>query len=790
MLSVAKLSRGREAYYLSTVAAGRESPGGLIEPDGRWAGSGAKVLGLSGTVEAAELRRILAGADPTTGEVLSAHHDVVRVVAYDCTYSTPKSVSLLHALGPEEVQAEVRAGHEQAADAALGYLERNGNRVRRSLTRGAPPVAVPAKGFVAAAFLHRTSRAPDPHLHSHVLVANLAQGPDGRWSALDGRGLYLELATARDLYETQLRSELTGRLGVSWRELQGAWADIAGIDPKLNRAFSRRSTEIEAALERSGRSSARARSIAAVTTRPEKDLDTAYERLVADWRERSLRLGTSEGRLASVARGARQITAPSTDRPDPGASWAERALGETGVLARDGTCRRGDLIRSRCTSLPFGAEVGEIEADVEALLSRGRLVPVPDLMGAAGRSLQAGHGRSIPGGVHETLFTSPGVLELHKSLEDLVGAYPGAVEILAYRPGERLAALDKIAELSSDPLRPVVALAPGRRAAASFEAVTGIDTVPVAHMRASRAGISAKLPESAVVVLAEAQRLGPWELASAMRPSLEGGGRVVLFAPAAALEARFGAAAVLAPRLSCFVPGVMSPSPPARVGEAERYSFGGRDVLAVGGAAEAREVMLKTWREGISAGLRPTIVASDDAVVAALRDSVRESGGSPDVVVEARQLADALARRRPGVDPRPRIAILGPIPTRVRAEVSSDTVQVVIVARHRSNSERRGRAAELARPGYLLAELGPVPFAPAQRAAWREGASAIEAFRQRWSIKDLEHAFGSPKPLRSLDTKGVGDMAETKLNVRRALRSLERAPGLSREIVTGRGPGR
>ena len=36
-------------------------------------------------------------------------------------------------------------------------------------------------------------------------------------------------------------------------------------------------------------------------------------------------------------------------------------------------------------------------------------------------------------------------------------------------------------------------------------------------------------------------------------------------------------------------------------------------------------------------------MASDDAVVAALRDSVREAGGSLDVVVEARQLADALA---------------------------------------------------------------------------------------------------------------------------------------------------
>ena len=128
---------------------------------------------------------------------------------------------------------------------------------------GAPPSAVAAGGFVAAAFLHRTSRAPDPHLHSHVLVANLAPGPDERWSALDARGLFLELRTARDLYETQLRSELTTRLGVSWRELQGSWADLAGIDPAVRRAFSRRSAEIEADLRQSGRSGPRAARLAA-----------------------------------------------------------------------------------------------------------------------------------------------------------------------------------------------------------------------------------------------------------------------------------------------------------------------------------------------------------------------------------------------------------------------------------------------------------------------------------------------------------------------------------------------
>ena len=40
-------------------------------------------------------------------------------------------------------------------------------------------------GLVGAAFRHRTSRAGDPQVHTHVVVANAAQGPDG---ALVGAG--------------------------------------------------------------------------------------------------------------------------------------------------------------------------------------------------------------------------------------------------------------------------------------------------------------------------------------------------------------------------------------------------------------------------------------------------------------------------------------------------------------------------------------------------------------------------------------------------------------------------
>jgi hypothetical protein len=58
-----------------------------------------------------------------------------------------------------------------------------------------------ANGFVASVYRHRTSRAGDPHLHWHTLVANIAQGVDGRWSALDGTAIYNTSRTGADTLE-------------------------------------------------------------------------------------------------------------------------------------------------------------------------------------------------------------------------------------------------------------------------------------------------------------------------------------------------------------------------------------------------------------------------------------------------------------------------------------------------------------------------------------------------------------------------------------------------------------
>ena len=112
------------------------------------------------------------------------------------TFSAPKSVSVLFAVGDEELSAALVEAHEEAVNAALGYLEDVACQVRRGHNGTAAERAAedprgwerarsePAGGFVAAAYRHRMSRAQDPQLHTHVVAANMARGADGRWTAL------------------------------------------------------------------------------------------------------------------------------------------------------------------------------------------------------------------------------------------------------------------------------------------------------------------------------------------------------------------------------------------------------------------------------------------------------------------------------------------------------------------------------------------------------------------------------------------------------------------------------
>lgn len=115
-------------------------------------------------------------------------------------------MSVLWALGDAERSAAVVGSMWSAVDDGRRFFEANACAVRRG---HAGAEVQEGAGFVGAAFLHRTSRLADPGLHVHLLVINATHGPDGRWTALDGRAVYRERYTADAVFQASLRHALS-----------------------------------------------------------------------------------------------------------------------------------------------------------------------------------------------------------------------------------------------------------------------------------------------------------------------------------------------------------------------------------------------------------------------------------------------------------------------------------------------------------------------------------------------------------------------------------------------------
>ncbi|MEK6251468.1 MAG: MobF family relaxase [Actinomycetota bacterium] len=371
VLTIGKLGAGQERYYLEQVADGAEDYySGEGEAPGEWKGDAAHELGIEGEVGADQLRAMLIGRDPSSEEPLIGGLGVNRsqgpVPGFDLTFSAPKSVSLVWALGGPETQTAVLDAHQRSIDAALGYLQREACWARRG-HGGA--TFVPGNGYIAAAFRHRSSRAGDPQLHTHVLIANATKGPDRRWSRLHHPSIYAQAKTAGYLYEAQLRHELTRTLGVGWQPVRNGIAEIDGFKDEQLREFSTRRAEILAAAGGPNASRA-ARQAATLATRRAKDYEVSPETLRQRWAERGTQLGldgaTIEGSILQ-----RNLDQPAGTRAVLTAEQLDRV-----VTARVSHFDRRDAIQAVAQSLPSGAPAADIEGTADAYLGTEHVVRI------------------------------------------------------------------------------------------------------------------------------------------------------------------------------------------------------------------------------------------------------------------------------------------------------------------------------------------------------------------------------------------------------------------------------
>lgn len=441
MLNIGRLAAGGEGYYLSAVASGVEDYyTGSGDAPGYWMGSAAAELGLVGQVEPDALRSVLAAVAPASGESLGRSSR--RRPGFDLTFRAPKSVGVLYALGDERVAREARDAHDAAVAAALGYLEAEAAWSRRG-AQGRERVTV--SGFAAAAFRHRTSRAGDPLLHTHVVVANLGRAvDDGRWRTLDARALYVHAKTAGYLYQAHLRFELTRRLGVAWQPVERGSADIEGVSAEVVRSFSRRRAQIEHRLAERGESSARAAQAATLETRRAKDHGVVPAVITAEWQVRAAALGFDAAAIESVLDRRR----PSALNTAVARAVASDLGGPEGLTKHASTFSRRDVIRAWCDRLGDGGPVDQVMALADGFLADAdhvtRLMPDGDIDGDV---IRRADGRTVRAAVADARYSTPELLALEAR----------AIAAAMDRRGARAAVIDDAAVEAAVAGRPSLA---------------------------------------------------------------------------------------------------------------------------------------------------------------------------------------------------------------------------------------------------------------------------------------------------------------------------------------------
>jgi conjugative relaxase-like TrwC/TraI family protein len=336
-----------------------------------WGGAGAAWLGLDGEVDLAEWRAVFGTGGARHSE--SGEHLVHCMrPGMELVVSPHKSIAELGVIGRAEDMHRIL---DAERDATMGYLDtvvqEQGGR------RGRAQLRTPTEGLTWAVSRHATTRAGDPQIHDHVLVANLVRMDDerGGWKGLDTGFLrdHLHAATAVGRMASAAKAVALGYgiepdVGRSGR--LGGWA-ISGIPKEAWEVHANRSAQIEAAVGPDA--SYRSRAVAARATRDRKSHERVEE-LVPRWREELARAGYPAPELAAeVERAGLAFEPPS--REVPGGLAAE-LLAPGGRLAVEKTFNRADVIVAVAPHL-HGLPVSFLDSAVDKVLSHEHAISLP-----------------------------------------------------------------------------------------------------------------------------------------------------------------------------------------------------------------------------------------------------------------------------------------------------------------------------------------------------------------------------------------------------------------------------
>ncbi len=243
----------RGDYYLTP-------DGEMTQAPGRWLADAKTLerLGIEagGPVDGADFIALMEGRHPGTGRCLRPEGaGGGRGGGIDATFSAPKSVSTVWALGDPWQREQIEQAHARAVEQTIRHLREQVPVVRRRYS--GQVVEEHAKDVIATEYRHTTARgvsgaqAPDPQLHSHVVITGAVR-EDDRIVAVASRPIFRSARELGAFYRAALAEELV-REGYAIEHgtgKDGRYFEIAGVRRELCDAFSGRSREVARAAER------------------------------------------------------------------------------------------------------------------------------------------------------------------------------------------------------------------------------------------------------------------------------------------------------------------------------------------------------------------------------------------------------------------------------------------------------------------------------------------------------------------------------------------------------------
>ncbi len=391
------------------------------------------------------------------------------------------------------------------------------------------------------------SRALDPQLHTHVVAANLACGPDGRFTALHSSKLYREAKTAGFLYQAHLRALVSERVGLEWGPVTNGAAELTGVARGVIEFFSKRRTEMQRAAAAGGIAldSKGAAESAALATRERKQ----YGVETHTWREEVRACAAEQGLDGEevtqlLEAGLEHVSDPTTGR----LAVDEEALGEhlagpAGLTERSNTFDARPVLQEFAAAAQAGALVGEVRdmarrftARTDVLATTRGEMTTAELVGMERRLIAAAMGRAGEQCcvveeqlIERSIAAADRVLTAMqaKAVREVTGSGHGVSVIKALAGTGKTYTAGVLREVYEAAGIQVIGVAPTGRAARELTEEAGIPARTLDRLLTELEKFDQALPQGCVVVLDEAGMAATRASAKLLEAAQRAGAKVV-----------------------------------------------------------------------------------------------------------------------------------------------------------------------------------------------------------------------------------------------------------------------